>query len=76
LAVGQTLAGRGDFTEVSLRHPSGSTVTISQHGATVISWTDHTGTERLFVSANSAWEVGGSRGQRFWRLREHHVGPL
>lgn len=40
-------------TAILLEHPSGSTVRIAHHGAHVVSWTDTTGRERLYLSRDT-----------------------
>lgn len=45
---------------VLLEHPSGSTARITRHGAQVVSWTDRTGRERLYLSRETRFGAGAS----------------
>jgi glucose-6-phosphate 1-epimerase len=64
-------------TAVLLEHPSGSTARVARHGAHVVSWTDATGRERLYLSRETRTGPGASiRGGIPVIFPQFAAGPL
>lgn len=62
---------------VLLEHPSGSTARITRHGAQVVSWTDATGRERLYLSRETRSDARASiRGGIPVIFPQFGTGPL
>ena len=64
-------------TAFLLEHPAGSTVRVAHHGAHVVSWTDTTGRERLYLSRETHTGPSASiRGGIPVIFPQFGVGPL
>ena len=50
------LSADGQMETVTLRHPSGASVTLYKFGATLVSWKIHTGKEMLFLSKEAVYD--------------------